>query len=176
MERTKHKQTFWEREYRPYKWDPRMIKDIKKMALQGHSKQSMADYLDVSIRTFEYWEKTKPEFKKALKKSTTFALSQVAHALFKRALGFSHPETIVTNYQGKVTKTVVMKYVIPDVQAALKILALRDREHWAEILKSEANVNINVNKIDTTDMSTDELAMLEKIGLKQISPANVPNN
>ena len=66
-----------------------------------------------------------------------------------------------------------LKHVPADVWAAAKWLSLRQRSVWSEVQRAEiTHMNINVNRLDLTGFSTEELKMVETLGLKQIGNGN----
>ena len=56
----------------------------------------------------------------------------MAERLYKRALGYEHPEVHVSNYQGEITLTPLTKHYPPDTQAASLWLRNRQPKKWRD--------------------------------------------
>ena len=90
--------------------------------------------------------------------------------LYKRATGFSYEEEVLHVIKGEVVRSVVTKHVIPDPWSAHKWLSARQPQLWTDTSKSEiTHTNININKFDFNGLSTEELKLVERIGLRQIA-------
>ena len=149
-------------------WEPDRIRQAYQQCLLGLTDQQMATVMGISVKTIEYWKKTKPEFMEACKRGKTVADAKVAEALFRKATGYTHEETHITVFKGEVIKTKYEKYYPPDAWACMKWLGLRQRENWTDIQRTEnTQTNINVQKLDLTGIPTDELMLLKKIGIRQ---------
>lgn len=115
---------------RPTKFDKRLVKQARELALLGLTDVEMAKVLDVAKTTFNVWKIQHPEFARAITEGKTIADGQVAASLHHRAIGYSHPETLVNNWQGTIIKTRVVRHYPPDTQAALKWLHNRRPSLW----------------------------------------------
>src|SRR5690606_12689348 len=73
-----------------------------------------------------------PEFLESLTRGKAQADARVAEALFHRAIGYSHPDVHVSNFQGQVTLTPLTKHYPPDTTAAIFWLKNRSRENWRD--------------------------------------------
>lgn len=145
----------------------------------------IANCLGVDVSTIEYWIRTQPEFAEAMNRGKCPADAKVAHSLYRSAIGYSHPETVIlTNTvkeydeNGKVIRSYnepllvqTIKHYPPNAFAAFKWLTIRQRVlGWADTQNINITQDINVHgQIDFSDMNDDELLMLEKIGIKQIT-------
>lgn len=151
-------------------WNHDRTRQAFQLALLGATDKQMAEVMDVSLMTFDYWKRTKQDFREALKAGKTEANAKVAEALYKRATGFWQTETHITNYKGNIIKTKYEKYYPPDVLAATKWLTIRERSIWADIQRTEImQTNINIMKIDLSGLTTEELMLAKKIGLTQLT-------
>lgn len=151
------------------KWNQDRIRQVYMLALLGATDRQMAEVMGISIDLFESWKKRKPDFKKAMMAGKMEADAKVAQALYHRAIGFEYEEDHVTVYRGEVIKTRVKKVLPPDVTAAVKWLSARQRGVWTESRIDVTHTNININKFDFSELSTDELMLVKKLGLKQIA-------
>lgn len=150
-------------------WNPDRIRQAFQLALLGATDKQMAAVMDVDIQTFDYWKRTKEDFRDALRAGKTEANAKVAEALFKKATGFWQTEWHITNYKGNIIKTKYKKYYPPDTLAATKWLTIRERAVWADIQRTEImQTNINIMKIDLSALSTEELMLAKKIGINQL--------
>jgi len=153
----------------PTLWNNNRIRQAFKLALLGATDEDMAEVMGVGMNTFNNWKRRHPEFLKEMNRGKRMANAEVAYSLYQRAKGFTIIETHISMYKGEIIKTPVEKYYPPDSWAAAKFLSLRERELWTDVLKTEhTQTNININKIDFSGMSNEELAMMERIGMKQI--------
>lgn len=115
---------------RPTKFDRKMLKQARELALLGLTDVEMAKVFDVAKSTFNTWKLQHPEFAQAITEGKTIADAQVAASLHHRALGYSHPEIVVSAWQGAIIKTRVTRHYPPDTQAALKWLHNRRPSLW----------------------------------------------
>jgi hypothetical protein len=83
----------------------------------------------VTEKTIRNWKK-RLEFITALKKGKVDADARVAEALYHRALGYSHPDVHISNYQGDITITDITKHYPPDTAAAF--IWLKNRAGWKD--------------------------------------------
>lgn len=156
---------------RARQWNEGRLEEAYQLALLGATDAQMARIMGVDSKTFEYWKRTKQEFRTVLEEGKSPADAKVATALFRLACGYEmEEEHLVTNkFTGETKIMTVKRRFKPDGWAAAKWLALRQRELWAEIQRVEST-NTNLTKIDInmSALSTDELTLIKKIGLKQL--------
>ena len=115
---------------RPTKFDAKLLKQARELALLGLTDAEMAKVFDVALSTFALWKRTHPEFSDAIAQGKVIADAQVAASLHHRAIGYSHPETVLNAYQGVVIKTRVTRHYPPDTQAASIWLRNRHPSRW----------------------------------------------
>lgn len=155
---------------RPVLWRSGFPLIAYEMALLGAEDKDIARAFGVSKDKFLQWVESKPELREALDEGKIIADSKVAASLYKRATGFSYEEEVLHVIKGEVVRSVVTKHVIPDPWSAHKWLSARQPQLWADVSKSETtHTNININKFDFNGLSTEELQLVEKIGLKQLA-------
>ncbi len=58
--------------------------------------------------------------------------NRVERSLYNRAVGYSHPDVHVSNFQGQVTLTPITKHYPPDVAAAFIWLKNRRPDLWRD--------------------------------------------
>lgn len=115
---------------RPTKFDAKMLRQARELALLGLTDVEMAKVFDVTKSTFNAWKLKHPEFAASLNAGKVIADAQVAASLHHRALGYSHPEIVLNAWQGTVIKTRVTKHYPPDTQAASIWLRNRQPTRW----------------------------------------------
>ena len=113
-------------------WNDRFIQMAFPLAKTGLIDKQIADVFGVSVKTLNRWKKLHPEFESALKNGKIFANENVVEALYKRATGYSHPETHISVYQGKVIKTPLTKHYAPDTTACIFWLKNRQPNDWKD--------------------------------------------
>ena len=157
------------------------------LSLLGATNQQLADFFHVRINVIESWLINNAEFSEARERGKTLADAKVAYALYKRACGYSYTDTLtITNREGMVIRTEVQtKHVPPDTQAALKWLALRDKDNWRDANRSEHTISYS-GTIDITllteqlgdqNVFTDaDLELALKLGLNQLKPYEGTSN
>ena len=103
-----------------------------KLTRLGAIDKQLAEAFEVSVSAINRWKKEHIEFSEALKKGKAFADANVADALYHRALGYAHPDTHISNYQGEITKTPITKHHPPDTTAAIFWLKNRQPKQWRD--------------------------------------------
>ena len=162
---------------RPSKYKKEMIEQVFEFSLLGLTNQAIADFFGITLTVYDSWMVYNEEFADARNRGRDAADAKVARSLYKKALGFSYDETYEQyNADGELIRTeITHKTVVPDTQACLKWLALRQRDKWADVSKSEhtvrysGEVDLNVvsEQLRNRDEYTDEdLDLALKIGLQ----------
>ena len=118
---------------RPTDYKKSYVKRAEKLALLGLTEEQMAAAFDVTRPTLRAWKKAHPEFLSAITRAKDEADADVAVALRQRAIGYSHPETVINSYQGTIIKTRVVRQYPPDTQAAAIWLYNRQPALWRRI-------------------------------------------
>jgi hypothetical protein len=176
-------------------WEPKFTKQAYKLALLGATDKQMADFFGVATSVFEYWKQQKDELTASIKRGRLEADAKVAHALYKRALGYKHADVHIMSNRvqefdqvtGKVTKEYtkplivpITKYYPPDTVACIKWLSLRQKEQWAEISKLQVTYegDISIHHIadqisDQSKFTTDEIKLALKLGVMEAMKNNV---
>jgi len=115
---------------RPSKYIKDADRQAKCLTELGAIDADLAKFFGVSIQTITTWKKKHSSFLASLKKGKADADSEVKKALFKRATGYSHPDTHISNYMGEITVTAIEKHYPPDTTACIFWLQNRDPENW----------------------------------------------
>ena len=158
-------------------------RQIFKLALLGLKIKEMADVIGIKKNLLEKWMDKYPELKESYEAGMIQASANVASALYHKAIGFSHPEQKVFMNKvkefdpvtGKVIKEYnepmivdVMKHYPPDFASMNKFLMVKEPTKWNDNFKLEDEpLNLHRKSQELEDVSVEELALMEKIGLKE---------
>ena len=139
-----------------------------RLSLLGLTNEEMGVAFGVSVNTFNQWLRTRDDLRKAVELGRQEADSRVVQSLYKKATGYTFEEDNITVSHGQVIVTRVKKYAHPETTAAIFWLKNRQKEKWADVWKVDQNVQISVQKkeADLTDLTTEELQLMEKLGLQ----------
>lgn len=165
MERTAKKHSPGDSKYRTEY--ARMAYEIALMCKA--SDKDLARIFDVSPGTIQNWKKGYPDFVYELERGKDAADSKVAVALIQRCLGYSHPDTHISNYKGVITKTELVKHYPPDTAAIKFWLTNRQKEHWSDTSRVENQTNVHVTReVNLKDIPTDQLKLMKEIGMREL--------
>ena len=117
----------------PTKYDAEAHPELAfKYCLLGATNEELARSLDVSVSTIDIWLVAHPEFLGAVKRGREQADAEVANRLYKRALGYEHPEDDIRALNGEIVITPTIKQYPPDTAAAIFWLKNRRSDKWRE--------------------------------------------
>lgn len=143
------------------RYKPEFVDLAYKYALLGATEHVIAKNLGVTHGGMWRWKKSHPEFWEALNRGRDQADAQVAESLFRRALGYSHPEEIVKfDREGNECRAQTIKRYAPDTIACIFWLKNRQRAHWRD--KQEIEHSQSPYKDMTDDQLAAEIRRLEK--------------
>lgn len=118
---------------RPSDYDPdNTPRQAKKACLMGATDADLADFFGVCEATINNWKNNYPEFLESIKEGKEKADANVARSLYERALGYEHPEVHVSNYQGEITLTPLVKRYPPETTAGIFWLKNRQPGKWRD--------------------------------------------
>lgn len=138
---------------RPSLYKPAYNKLAEKYCKLGLIDREIADLFDVSEKTLNTWKKQHPDFLQSLKRGKSVADAEVANSLFKRATGFTHPDSQIF-YDSKAGKSITVKTVkhyAPDTTAAIFWLKNRQPNKWRDkqevenSIKGDVEVTLNLD-------------------------------
>lgn len=115
---------------RPTKYKKEYVEQARKLCKLGATTQELADFFNVSGFTIDQWAIVHEEFSRAIKVGKSPADDRVEQSLYHRAMGYSHPETIVKVVSGELVKVEVMKHYPPDPMALNFWLRNRRPKDW----------------------------------------------
>lgn len=123
----------------PTKYCKEYNEQVYKLCLLNATDKQIADYFNVTETTINNWKIKHPKFFESIKDGKVRADTEVAKSLHARAVGYSHPDVHISNYQGEITITDITKHYPPDTAAAF--IWLKNRQGWTDkkdiILKDE---------------------------------------
>lgn len=122
---------------RPSSYRPEFAIQAVKLCKLGATDRELADFFEVTEQTVNNWKLQFPEFFESLKRGKDEADARVEQSLYHRALGFSHPDVHVSNFQGDVTLTPITKVYPPETVACIFWLKNRQPEAWRDKVEVE---------------------------------------
>lgn len=117
---------------RPSKYKEEFPQQARKLCLLGATDKDLARFFGVTESTLNEWKKVHPEFSESLKAGKELADAVIAESLFHRAKGYSHPDVHVSNYQGAITITPLVKHHPPDPTSMIFWLKNRRPDLWRD--------------------------------------------
>ena len=124
---------------------------ILRLIKEGKTEEQIAEVIGVCAKTLANWKGKHPELLHAVREARLIADEVVEASLFRRAVGYSHPEQKVFNCEGQIITHEIVKHHPPDTQAAMFWLRNRQPERWKEKTEGDVTVNNNVNVEKLTD-------------------------
>lgn len=119
-------------EGRPSKFDGINQDKVKLLALKGFTDKEMAEFFDVDERTWNRWKQAHEEFCQSLKDWKLEADTKVERSLYERACGYSHDAIHISNYQGIIEETPIIKHYPPSEVACIFWLKNRQPGKWRD--------------------------------------------
>lgn len=117
---------------RPTKYNADLNETVEKFCKLGATNEQIADFLGVCTASVKNWLVKEPEFLASVKRGREFADANVANALYQRAIGYSHTEEKVFQYEGTPIKVETIKHYPPDTAAAFIWLRNRQPKLWKQ--------------------------------------------
>lgn len=117
---------------RPTRYRKEFDEQAHKLCLLGATDAQLADFFGVTEQTINNWKQRHPTFFESLKSGKEDADAKVAASLYHRALGYSHPDVHISNYQGEITVTPIIKRYAPDTTACIFWLKNRQPKDWRD--------------------------------------------
>ena len=151
---------------RPTKYKPEFDDLAYKFALLGATNKEMAGFFDVAESTFDLWRIAHPKFSGAITRGKVIADSKVAESLYRRALGYTHPEEKIFLNEGRIIRADTLKHYPPDTRAASLWLRNRQPALWRDqkdivVKPGEADLRTTQEIIDGIAETEKKIAMLE---------------
>lgn len=118
---------------RPTKYDPAMCEQVEKLCMLGATDEEIASFFNIDEDTLNRWKHKYKELYVSINKGKVLADTNVAHSLYKRAIGW--------------------KNLPPDVAACIFWLKNRRRVNWKEKHDND-NIDFDGRKIIPTIIIT----------------------
>lgn len=125
---------------RPNQLNEELTDKILELAKKGKTNKQIAQIIGISPQTIYYWQRTNDQFKWAFSEAKSAADDLVEASLFRKAIGYTCPETKVFQYEGQIIEHTIQKHYAPDTTAGIFWLKNRRPEEWRERVE---NVNKN---------------------------------
>jgi len=129
---------------RPTLYREEYAEQAYKLCLLGMTDEELAESFHVDERTINNWKIEHPQFLQSLIRGKDIADAEVAESLYKRAVGYSHPDVHVSNFQGAITITDLTKHYPPDTGAGKLWLTNRQPKRWKDRVEIKEEINLNV--------------------------------
>ena len=104
----------------------------KELGADGLTDKEIAKLFGVTEQTLNNWKRKFPMFFVSLKAGKAQADDKVEAALYQRAVGYSAPDVHISNHQGSVTMTPIIKHYPPDTTAQIFWLKNRKPDKWRD--------------------------------------------
>lgn len=157
------------------KHEESMAEEVARLARFGCTNEEIAEFYNITIATFQRYERDIKEFRDALMEGRMLDSMKSVDSLHKQALGYfveEEEEAEHVTRQGDIVtlKKKTKKWIQPSATAAIYLLKTRHGDKWMDIIRTEANQNLNitVKNVDFSDMSNEELIQLKNLGIKRI--------
>jgi len=135
---------------RPTDYRDDYVDQAYKLCLLGATDAQMADIFGVSEQTLNTWKKAHPEFLESITRGKVLADAEIAHSLYHRAKGYSHPEDKIFNDEGSAMIVPTVKHYPPDTQAASLWLRNRRPADWRDKIETVHSGAIEISKVERT--------------------------
>tara|TARA_R110002126_G_scaffold203064_6_gene350400 strand:- start:988 stop:1566 length:579 start_codon:yes stop_codon:yes gene_type:complete len=111
---------------------PDHLEQVRAIAMRGIDEKQMSEIFDISPRQMGRWKAQYPLFKDALEAGYTDADAAVLAALYQSAVGYTHDEEKIFQWDGEIVRAETVKHYKPDVAAIKLWLTNRQQENWKD--------------------------------------------
>ena len=115
---------------------------VYKLCLLGLTDAQIAPLFNVTETTLNNWKIKNPLFFESIQKGKEIADAEIAHSLYQRAKGYSHPDTDIRVLNGEIEQTEITKHYPPDTAAAFIWLKNRQGDKWRDKPEDASKENI----------------------------------
>lgn len=127
---------------------------VFKYCLLGATDEQIAEMFDVSVGCISKWKRNFKEFREAILAGRVKADAEIAHSMYHRAKGYSHPDVHIAVIDGKIVKTDIVKHYPPDSGAGRQWLNNRQAKIWKDKQVVEGTMTGQINiTLDANDVS-----------------------
>lgn len=117
---------------RPTKYKPEYNDQAYKLCLLGHTDEELASFFEVDVSTINNWKIDYPDFFESIKKGKEISDGEVVQALYKSALGYSHPDVDIKVIDGRIVETELTKHHPPNPTSMIFWLKNRQSKKWRD--------------------------------------------
>jgi len=117
---------------RPSLFQQQFAEQAYRLCLAGATNDDLAEAFDVTRRTVDRWLQAHPAFTEAVRAGRLIADGEVAHNLYRRAVGYTYETTKVLLSGGAPVSVSQTVHRPPDVRACIFWLRNRRPQQWAE--------------------------------------------
>ena len=100
--------------------------------MRGIKEDQMCEIFDIGARQMGLWKSQYPLFKDALEAGYTDADAAVLGALYQSAVGYTHEEEKIFQWDGEIVRAETVKHYKPDTAAIKLWMTNRQQEHWKD--------------------------------------------
>lgn len=111
---------------------PDHLDQVRAIAMQGVSEKEMCEIFDIHPRMITMWKKQYPLFQAALADGYTDADAAVLSALYQTAVGYTHDEEKIFQWDGDIIRADTVKHYKPDINAIKLWLTNRQKDNWKD--------------------------------------------
>ncbi len=157
---------------RPSKYKSEFVGQAADLCKNGATDRELAEFFKVSESTLNLWKVKHSEFSESVKVAKTVADERVVSSLYRKAVGYSSEDVHISNYQGAITITPIIKHYPPDATAAIFWLKNRDPEEWRDVKAIEHSGHISDKPLEelTDDDIAGELVKIRELTGRDAKP------
>jgi hypothetical protein len=150
---------------RPSGYKSAYVDQAFKFCLLGLDDRRIAELLGTSRAGLNRWKRSYPRFREAFGRGRDGADAAVAGALYKRAIGYSHPaEKIHVHKDGTVVRVPYIQHYPPDTSAVNFFLANRQRDLWRrDPVAGDVNIHLSLEQLVLDSMKLREAESAPKV-------------
>lgn len=120
-----------------------MLNIVRKCCMLGLTDGQIADVLGMETKAYAKRRETDPNLQTAASEGRRQASANVAHALYKRAIGYSHVAYKIFCYEGHIKTKRYVEHYPPDTVACIFWLKNREPELWADVQKITGKITVD---------------------------------
>jgi hypothetical protein len=147
---------------RPTAYEERFVDMAYRMTLLGATIQALAEHFSVNMDTIHEWRSKHADFSDAIARGRDEADSHVAHSLYHRAKGYSHPAVkIFCTKDGEIVEGHYTEHYPPDTMAASLWLRNRRPDLWRDKQEHDVTVTGRIARLDDDERATKALQLVQ---------------
>lgn len=148
---------------RPPKYRAEFAEQARRLCLLGLTDLQLAGFFGVNEATLGRWKKAYPDFCMSMKSSKVEADTKVAESLYRRAMGYSHPEEKIFCQEGAIIRAETLRHYPPDTTACFFWLKNRQPKYWRDKVEVQHEGDLRIIPWDAIrEISRQQLAVAEE--------------